>query len=278
LLPVCVLSALQAQSPAAGTPPLTQDAPATTPSPDNAWLARVNKLYYSSAKAGLTGFDCAVHPEWHTLFVSAAKGESVAEDDPRIVLLRTVKITMHARMAMTGSTIDWQPPAATDKPLDESSSALLDGMHRSIQQTLEGFLQFWTPFMTGSVVPDSADGLQITHTGEGHTIHAEQGTTALTEVFSSDLVLKQFNVVMSGTSIKFSPVYKPTDQGLLVNGFVAHIQPDGAPPEQAQEMKVAIEYQPVDGLIIPGHLKMDVAGTGTFDFTFDGCSANPKAN
>ena len=81
---------------------------------------------------------------------------------------------------------------------------------------------------------------------------------------------------MNGTSIKFSPSYTPTPQGLLVNKFVAHIQPTGAAPGQAQEMKVGVEYQPVNGLTIPSSLNMEVVGTGVFKFTFDGCTTNPK--
>ena len=251
---------------------------APKPNPEEIeWLANTSKLYYSSAIAGLTGFDCAVHPDWHRLFVSAGKGEAVPEDDPRIALLKTVTITLHARMK-GGSTIEWVAAASPDKPLDQDSAAMLDGLHQSVEQTLEGFLQFWTPFMEDSVVPDSADGLEITHTPTVHTIHAKQGSTELTEIFSNSLVLEQFNVNLSGTSIKFSPAYTPTPQGLLVNGFVAHILPVGATPEQAQEMKVNIEYQTIHGLTIPGRLNMEVVGTGIFNFAFDGCTTNPKPN
>jgi hypothetical protein len=109
-----------------------------------------------------------------------------------------------------------------------------------------------------------------------HTIHAKQGDTELTEVFTSERVLEQFNVDMKGTSIKFSPGYKPTPQGLLVSGFEAHIMPAGTPPEQAQVMKVGIEYQSVNGLTIPAKLNMAVVGTGLFNFAFDGCTTNPK--
>ncbi len=245
------------------------------PDSDKQWLARTSKLYYSSAKAGLTGFDCAVHPDWYALFVTANKGETAAADDPRIVLLKAVKVTLHARME-GGSTIDWIPDSSSGKPLDDSSTALLDGMRKTVEQTLEGFLQFWSPFMEGTVVPDSADGLEISHTPATHTIHAKQAGTELTEVFSSDLVLRQFNVDMSGVSIKFSPAYKPTQQGLLVDGFEAHILPAGTSPEQAQVMKIAIDYQTANGLTIPAQLNMDVIGTGTFKFAFDGCTTNPK--
>jgi hypothetical protein len=266
-----------ASSPLAAAPASGQSAQpaAAKPNPENAWLAKTGKLYYSSARAGLSGFDCAVHPDWHTLFVSASKGEPVAEDDARILLLKTVKITLHARM-MGGSTIDWVDTSDSGKPLDQSSTEVLDGMHQSVQQTLEGFVQFWSPFIDGSVVPQSADGLDITHTPTVHTIHAKQGETELTEVFNPDLVLEQFNVVLSGTSIKFSPAYESTGQGLLVNGFRAHIVPAGSGPGQAQDMTVAIEYQKIGDIPIPGHLSMEVMGTGKFDFTMDGCAINPK--
>jgi hypothetical protein len=262
------------QTPASAAP-APQSAQAAKPHADTEWLAKTAALYYSSAKAGLTGFDCAVHPDWHALFVSANKGETIAEDDPRIVLLKSVKISIHAHM-MGNSTIEWVADSSPDKPLDDSSTALLDGMHQSVEQTLEGFLQFWSPFMEVSVVPNSAEGLEITHTPTVHTIHAKEGDTEMTEVFSNELVLEQFNVNMKGTAIKFSPTYNATPQGLLVSKFAAQILPAGAPPEQAQVMNVSVDYQTVNGLTIPSHLSMNVIGTGIFDFTFDGCSTNAK--
>ncbi len=227
-------SAAPAQTPLPNPP---SDAAQTQPAPptpkanpeENLWLAKTSKLYYSSAKAGLTGFDCAVHPDWRKLFESASKGQPVTDEEASIALLGTVKITMHAQMK-GGSTIDWVVTEDPDKPLDQTSAQLLDGMHRSVEQTIEGFLQFWSPFMEDAVVPDSADGLEITHTPTVHTIHAAQSGTDLTEIFSSDLVLQQFNIVLNGTSIKFTPAYSPSPQGLLVNGFRAHILPAGAPP------------------------------------------------
>ena len=93
---------------------------------------------------------------------------------------------------------------------------------------LEGFLQFWSPFMEVTVVPPKADGLEITHGPTSHTIHAKQGSTELTEIFNSNLVLEHFNVTLAGTSIKFSPTFEPTPQGLLVKTFAAEIMPAGS--------------------------------------------------
>ena len=262
-------------SQAASQAPAAAPAQSGQPNPDNEWLAKTGKLYYSSARAGLTGFDCAVHPDWHTFVASANYGKITPEDEKRIALLNTVKINLHARMH-GGSTIEWVEDSNPDKPLDQNSTDLLDGMHKSIQNTLEGFLQFWGPFIEASVVPDSVEGIEISHAPTEHRIHTKQGDTDLTEIFSPDLVLQHFNVNMQGVSIKFSPTYKPTPQGLLVSAFEAHILPSGASPEQEQIMKVGIEYQPIGTLVIPQKLHTEVIGTGIIDFAFDGCTTNPK--
>ncbi len=240
---------------------------------DSAWLASIGRLYYSTAKAGLTGFDCTVHPDWRELFITSNPGATVRDDDEHLALLNSVKINLHAHLR-GNSTMDWHRDASEDKPLDDASSEMLSRMQQATEQTLEGFLQFWTPFVDGSVVPDSAAGLTITHTRAQHTIHAEQGDVALTEIFSSDLLLQHFDVDMKTVSIKFQPSYKPTEQGLLVKSFQAHVQPAGSPADQAEDMHVDIEYQTLDGFPIPAKLNMEVANSGTFNFALDGCTVN----
>ncbi|MFI5098191.1 MAG: hypothetical protein ACHQT6_09495 [Candidatus Acidiferrales bacterium] len=256
--------------------PASQSQAEAKRNPNDELLAKASKLYYSSSKAGLDGFDCGVHPDWRQLFASANPGAAIAADDSRLELLKTVKITLHARMK-GGSILDWSAPANPDKPLDDNSTSLLDGMHKATEQTLQGFLQFWTPFVDGSAVPASSEGLEVTQTEKGYKLHATQEGTEVTEQLDNSLVMEQFNVVMSNVTVHFAPAYKYTDKGLLVNSFLAHIQPAGTPPEQMQEMHVAIEYQTIDAFPIPGKLFMEVVGTGTFNFAFDGCTVNRQS-
>ena len=278
-LAVCLIpAAALAQTPApasvpaaavASAPAPAQSQPAT-PS-DDALLAKAAALYYSTSREGLSGFDCAVHPDWLGLFASASAG-SVAINDPRVVLLNSVAIALHARMK-GGSTLDWTPPAPTNKPLDQDSISLLDGMHKASEQTLQGFLQFWTPFVDGSVVPANSQGLEMAPTADGgYRLHAQETGTDVVEVLDSGLILRRFNVKMNGQRIDFTPTYSPTEKGLLVIRFLAHILADGAPPAQAQEMRVEVEYRTVDGFSIPSKLSMEVVGTGIFNFSFEGCT------
>jgi hypothetical protein len=276
---------LQAQKPAAAHPLETpapesaaddkpQTPAASQPNPDDEWLAKTSKLYYSSAKAGLTGFDCNVHPDWRGLIASALHNDALPPDDTRLALVQSSTVALHSHLR-GGVTFAWSDASAA-KALDQQSAETLTGFHQTVEQMLESFLQFWTPFIENSVVPDSAQGLDITHTPTVHTIHARQGDTELTEVFSNQLILEEFNVNMSGTSIKFFPSYHWTPQGLLVSNFRAHVNPVGTPADEAQDMTVDVHYQPVNGFPIPDKLNIEVIGTGKFDFALDGCATSAK--
>jgi len=270
-----------AQTPAASpTPPALSGSSPSSASKDadaanSAFLASAGKIYYSSITTGLTAFDCAVHPDWRTMMLSAKPGSATADDDPRILALKTAKITLHGRL--TGSsTLDWNLPADPAKPLDQDTTEQIDSMHKASERTLLGFMQFWSPFVDGSVIPSTIDGLQITKTEKGHTIHADEGGAEMTEVLDNQMVMQQFKVAVGGAKIDFSPRYKPTDQGLLVNGFLAKIQTPSTPADQAEEMHVEIDYQTVAGFPLPSNIDIEVVGQGKFNFALDGCVANPK--
>jgi hypothetical protein len=276
----CVAACALAQTPPTSpTPPaLSGSSPSSgskdTDAANSAFLASAGKIYYSSIKTGLSTFDCAVHPDWRTMFLSAKPGSVTADDDPRILALKTAKITLHGRLT-GGSTMDWNLPADPAKPSDQDTTEQIEGMHKAAERTLLGFMQFWSPFVDGSVIPSTTDGLQITKTEKGGTIHADQEGAELTEVLDNQMVMQQFKVTVGGAKIDFAPRYKPTDQGLLVNGFLAKIQTPSTPADQAEEMHVEIDYQTVTGFPLPSNIDIEVVGQGKFNFALDGCVANP---
>ena len=268
------MAAADAQNPpAAAPPPAAQGQPQPAATDYDALLAKAAKLYYSSANDGLAGFTCALHPDWHALFVSARPNEAVSPADDRIVLLNSVKITLHARMK-GGSTMDWEQNPDPAKPLDQDSTTLLKDMHAATEQTLQGFLQFWTPFIDGSAIPQSSAGLDVTQTASGYILHSKSSDTEVTETIGNSLLLEHFDVIMSNATVKFAPSYQSSAKGLLVTGFQAQILQPGNPPEKAQEMRVGIEYKTVQGFPIPSQLNMQVIGTGIFNFAFDSCTVS----
>jgi hypothetical protein len=267
--------ALAQSKPVAQHEPGAPDSLETKVADPDALLAKAGQLYYSYARtgSGLDGFDCAVHPDWSKIVLIANKGVPSAADSEHVRLLNRVKLSLHARLK-DESQLDWEEPTTPGKPLDPDSVTLLTKMHQATEQTVQGFLRFWAPFINGSAVPDSSHGIEITQTAKGYKLAAAQGGTSVTERFDSQLVLEEFRVAINGMAADFAPSYKPSAKGLLISGFTANIQPPASTGEPSQQMHVAIAYQPIDGFPIPATLTMDVVNTGKLDFVFDGCKVN----
>jgi hypothetical protein len=239
-------------------------------------LARAAKLYYSTKSAGLAGFDCAVRPDWSKLIQGAESQSNTTASGESVNMLKSVAINFHARMN-GGSTLEWIQPSNESKPLDQASAETVDQMHKAIEETLTGFMQFWTPFVDGSVIPPNAGGIDIRHSPSGLTLLIKQPDATVMEILSNELVLKEFKVTTGGKVIDLKPSYESADEGLLVSRFVAHIGPANASAKEVQEMDVEIFYQTVRDFPIPSRLNVEVVGTGTFDFKLDGCHVDPAA-
>jgi hypothetical protein len=237
-------------------------------SPDDAWLTHVRSLYTSTARDGLKGFDCAVRPDWRTLMASANNGTVDAEGERKIAVLSTVRVTMHARMDGK-SSIDWKQDNSPAEMAD-----MLKQMEGGTRQTLEGFLQFWTPFADLSMIPASSTGLEISKTADGgHLLHAVDKDATVTETLDASDVLREYDVKMTGQTILFTPTFTSTPAGLRVTHFLTHIRP--ANSSEDQELQVGVAYTSFDGFTIPTRLDMTVVGTGIFNFTMEGCKVNP---
>lgn len=237
-------------------------------------LANAAKLYYSTEMAGLEGFDCAVQPDWRGMLTNGPSSGPVAENDPRMALLRPIQVHLYAHMS-GDANIDWRVPAV---PPNDESAKLVESLHQATEETLMGFVRYWAPFVNGSVIPQTADGQQITSSGKGYRIHSDQGGTAFTEELDSGLVLRQFDVDMGGMTVHFTPTFKATEKGLLVDNFGALSTPQGQPSVKAQELHVGIEYKKVEGFPIPAKLAVQVVNAATFQYTFDGCRVTRTVN
>lgn len=277
ILTFCLAGAIQAQS---GNPPAISSSsagpmsqPPANPTTNDQFLSRASGIYFSAIRAGLNGFTCDVHPNWRTLLLSSSKGVSIASDDPRVTLAQSVKITLHARLA-GGSTVDWDPIAGPAHPPEADSTSILDSLHTGTNQSLLGFMQFWSPFVNGSLIPTVSTDLKITNSEKGHSLHADVNGTAVTELIDDSLVLQRFDVVSPAMIVRITPTFQRTDKGLLVKGFLARLQAPGVQPDQAQEVHVEMEYQNVHDLPIPARINMDVTNSATFNFTLDHCSVN----
>ena len=260
-------SANPASGSSSGAPPSTPVSAAT----GEELLSKTAKLYYSASSAGLESFTCLVHPEWREFLLTADKSATIAENDPRITQLSGARISLQADLS-GNANVQWSAPSSLE------SAKLYANLKTATSQTLEGFIQFWAPFMNGSMIPDSASGVEIQPANGGYIIRSVHGQTATGEFIDTNLILHQFDLGLGDMTLRFLPVYKTTPQGLLVASFVSHILPSAASNRQPQEMHVDLQYQTVNGFPIPANVAIEVVGTGKFHFAFDGCSVQRAAH
>lgn len=228
----------------------------------DALLAKANSLYYSYARDGVTGFDCEVKPDWAQLFSSTT--------DSRIGLMNAVTIRLHVRT--DGSTkMDWIDPPNPNDP-----NGVLGSMHPAMDQTLTGFVQFWKPFINSEVIPANSQGMVVHKSADGIVIHGEDKEVKLDEQLDNSLLLKHYDVTMTNQVVKFEPSYTLTGKGLIVTYFLAYIGPIDATPQQIKEMHVNIDYQDVQGVMVPQKVRFEVVGTGTVAATLSGCTVMKK--
>jgi len=257
----------EAQVPAATTSGQQTGAAQQASNANDDWLNRVRVLYTSTERDGLKGFDCDVHPDWRTLVSSANSGTVDSDGERKVQVLSPARVILHAHMDGS-AVVDW---AAADPPADLAN--IVNQVRDGTKQTLAGFLQFWAPFADASVIPPNSKGIDVTPTADGGRIlRATDNGTTVTETFDADNVLREYDVKMTGSTVLFTPTYTSTPKGLRVTSFLAHIKPDSGGD---QELHVRIAYAEVSGFTIPSELNMTVVGTGTFNFTLDGCKANP---
>jgi hypothetical protein len=248
---------------------------AATAAPLNdALLSKATALYGSTAKSGLRSFDCALHPDWKKVIATSRKGAAVADDDPKLLAVEGVQLTLHARMD-GNSSIDWKAP---QKPADAATASLLDQARGGVEQTLTGTLKLWTPLVDGTVAESlGEEGVEIAQTPDGYTLKSKDKRNPVREEFDRNLVLKRFAMPDAGATVDLEPAYRQSPQGLELTGFVAHLTPAGPTGTGGQDMRVAFDYQSVDGKQIPAHIAIELPNLVEMDFALDGCTVNPAS-
>ena len=268
----CAIGHAQSSSPAGPAP---QASPASL---HDTLLAKATGLYYSTARAGLRNFDCQVHPDWARMMKSARKGAALPDDDPKLALLKTVTIALHADLK-GDSSMDWKLPDHPQKPVDESQTAMVNQVHHGVEQTLGGWLKMWSPLVNGSIVETLGEETSnVSEDASGYTLRQKDRQELVTEIFDWGLVLKEFDVVSATTSnVNLRPGYQTTPQGLLPTTFAAEIRDPGASSQSpAQKMNVDMDYQQVSGVQIPSRITIVMPDIVEMDFKLDGCTVNSR--
>lgn len=246
-----------------------QTAPASVPAPNEAAkaLLKARAMYYTPVDHGLQSFHCDVHFDWKD-FMEKASHQPIAETDPRLAYLRTVKLSVDDDLRGKGD-LHWA--AATPAP--EGNEDAVNRMRDGLQQLWAGFFQSWNGFVTGDMVTmDPSASAEPTASG-GYRVSAHNGAGVAEEQFNHNLVLESISTKSATIESTMLPHFDPSAQGLLLTGIhSSYRQPPAAAPVTVD---MNVKYAVTNSFGLPSTLSI-AAGPAHFDFTLQNCTVKTQ--
>jgi hypothetical protein len=234
----------------------------TTGKEKTSLLLAAKARYYNLQSIGVKGFGCDVDVDWNSLFASAA-GKEPAADDPMMKYLQAARLSFTNDLRGKGK-VEWAlkgvPPEGKEKAADELRS--------SLKQTLEGFLQAWTPFLNGDVIPQSPKTLKATPTG--YVIDDGKENDVSEEVLDKDMTVKHLTAKTEALVVEMDSTFTSSPSGLLLTQMDATYQQPPTNPPTPLVMKTT--FEPVDNFQLPATLTVIIPNVVTFKMRFTGCT------
>jgi hypothetical protein len=227
-------------------------------------LSAARAQYYTPTAKGLKSFQCEAAIDWKALLTRFG-GVEIPDDNPFLKYLQTVHLSVADQLRGNGS-MEWSETTVPPEGKEQAVKQLRDGL----QTMMGGFFQSWNAYMNGTMVPFPDQSIEVTTTGEG--IHLHANNAAFDEDFDKNMLLTQAVVDTPELKVVALPTYVRTDDGLVVSSVAAQVnQPRSAPP---MEVTFRVEYAAVDSFQIPSRVVYDVKNVGVFEFGFNTCQVS----
>jgi hypothetical protein len=261
-----VLSAnmLVAEKPTTTSPkPATIQLPAGTLPVDPAKLAAgIRGSYYHPDK--LSSLDCTLSIDWPTFFTSLKSSPS----EDRLKVLQGVKIRSRAARGKSPEiTFDWAAG-----PLNSSEQ-----FENGLKQMLGGFYQIYWPMVASSVIKDAAELTRIEPLPNGGAnVHMSDHDTKVDMTVDKESAPTHYTLdspTMKGTiDLHYTPTPSPVPGDLRRISSLDLSEQVGT---SIMNLGLSLDYQVVDGFLVPKHVAVNIVGAYTLNMEFTGCSV-PK--
>jgi hypothetical protein len=226
-------------------------------------LAAAHAQYYTPTASGLKSFHCEASIDWKAM-LSRLSGSDIPDESPALKFLQTVHLAVSDDLHGKGE-LEWTNTAEPPASLQPAVLQMRDGF----QTTVSGFFQTWNAYMNGSMVPLPDSTVTATRSGDGVHLSGTTKDRAFDEDYDKNMLLTKARVVSSALTVLAEPVYKSTEDGLLLSSVTSHVRQPPTAPET--EVTFRIEYTKIDSYQIPSHVVFDIKNTGTIEIGFSAC-------
>lgn len=220
-----VLGALAGTAPAADKKAVVQDA---------------RHAYYNLRTLGFESFECSIRPNWNLVLADERKADP-RQADTAIQTLERLRFTIDLNPDGTVK-FSHNELSGQSKQMNEALQQIFGGM----EQTMTGFFDTWKLFVLDSPFPDPDGDFQLQDLGALYRVTYRDGTADVTITMTKDFAITDLNVASPEFVSSIRPRFAKLPDGWLLNAYEASYR--SAKPEEATELKVAVNYGAVNGL------------------------------
>ncbi|HWZ42181.1 MAG TPA: hypothetical protein VNW97_01825 [Candidatus Saccharimonadales bacterium] len=231
-------------------------------------LKKARASYYSLKSERMSGFHCDMTPNWASLLEEQRKTQPAAIDAAvdRLKRLRfSVDVGADGAAKVTHNEI-----TADNDQMAQGLSQIYSGM----EQMTTGFFQTWTVFVVTPPLPELTTEFEMQDLPQQYSLSYKDGATDVVTLMAQDFAVSAVKVTAKDFESVIKPRFSKTAKGYLMTSYDAAYE--GAGGKDKTVLRVAIEYQPVEGLQVPQKLDLKGSYNGSpfqVEVAFSGCTA-----
>jgi hypothetical protein len=207
---------------------------------------------YSLLREGMESVHCTATVDWRGFL----NWRGPQDDDEKATLAALEKshydVSIDDAGTPTVSTVEAPIPAAADSASEVRGT--LAGLHRSIA----GLLNAWTGYMAIAMLPRDEDDFHMTETGGKYYLKYTVEDVAIAIAMDSKFQLLRVWTKDKSMRSDVHPTFDATPKGFVLNGYQADL--DDLEKNRSTQAKLTIQYETVDGLLVPQTMTETVPG------------------
>lgn len=234
-------------------------------------MGQARGAYYNLRKEGVDAFQCSVTPNWDALLADQRKTDPAAAD----AAVKTL-----SQLQFTVSVASDNTVKLTHNDLTGQSKEMMDALKQiygGMEQMASGFFDTWKLFVLSSPFPEVSSDYRLEAAGPQYRVSYREDTSDVVTTMGRDFAISNLQVTAAQFDSSIQPSFTKTPKGLLLNAYEASYQ--SPKPEEATKLKVAMDYQPVDGVQMLSKLNLTGSyGANPFavELAFSDCKVTKK--
>lgn len=217
-------------------------------------LRAAQNSYYNLPKQGLSELTCSVIPDWAGTLRQELKSD-VPADNPALKLLNGIHFWVS--VSETGKIklshqVDTNP-----------SPSQLDDFQKAISGTEEQIDGFWksaAAFLLTSALPNADSGYELSEQQGSYVLSYREGNYDILTTLAKDYSITEIKVTSATLTSSLKPKFTKSNGSFLLAGYDAEYEVKNG---GASHLSTEIQYQEVEGLLLPSDLIMRAPVRGT---------------